>query len=490
MLLTTSTKKSKTRPIAHQIRPPPISAICFRTSVLCHRSSGSNVAATVAQITENDAEYINSFFCIKMTAPAEYFLQRLCTKDEFARIQAAYDLYWYVKCELTEVPQEVANAFREKFDFIIPELLTSNISGERSAAIYAIACLAQGDASFSNVAPTNLRQTNPAGVASIRFHRYTHYLRNILPSSDANLVQLAVRAGAHLALRLSNLYTTEYVYFELKRATEWLQSASTDRTDNQRAAEAIRAALVVTTQRETKLEQKIHWHKQCYNEANRFFEEARSSHANVREDRVHGGLLVLNELLRNANSRWEELPKDFDFKERFTDLQEDVIAPLVSPSYFMNYESRNCRLKIAEEFNEICSNVTWCCSSTKASYNVQLQLALLCRLAAFDPQKFLAINFDDAVNYLWSCMTREKLRPDCLVAIGLFFMALKEEMVPYLPKLACYEITTKIPSLKKIIEQGLLEQIYSVLLQQKMPNLLTLLQPIEPPTKPVTVEFV
>ncbi|KRY15256.1 Serine/threonine-protein kinase mTOR [Trichinella patagoniensis] len=549
-----------------------------------------------------------------MTAPAEYFLQRLCTKDEFARIQAAYDLYWYVKCELTEVPQEVANAFREKFDFIIPELLTSNISGERSAAIFAIACLAQGDASFPNVAPTNLRQTNPAGVASIRFHRYTHYLRNILPSSDANLVQLAVRAGAHLALRLSNLYTTEYVYFELKRATEWLQSASTDRTDNrlsavivmkelayiaptffyqhtphffdcifealmdgkvqirERAAEAIRAALVVTTQRETKLEQKIHWHKQCYNEANRFFEEARSSHANVREDRVHGGLLVLNELLRNANSRWEriiqeiaesnisrsailahsqELPKDFDFKERFTDLQEDVIAPLVSPSYFMNYESRNCRLKIAEEFNEICSNVTWCCSSTKASYNVQLQLALLCRLAAFDPQKFLAINFDDAVNYLWSCMTREKLRPDCLVAIGLFFMALKEEMVPYLPKvfdflnsclptkeslslkkrpvvvdtelftcvtlivravgsplesflkpmiepmvltglspnlkLACYEITTKIPSLKKIIEQGLLEQIYSVLLQQKMPNLLTLLQPIEPPTKPVVV---
>ncbi|KRX72239.1 Serine/threonine-protein kinase mTOR [Trichinella sp. T6] len=171
-----------------------------------------------------------------MTAPAEYFLQRLCTKDEFARIQAAYDLYWYVKCELTEVPQEVANAFREKFDFIIPELLTSNISGERSAAIFAIACLAQGDASFSNVAPTNLRQTNPAGVASIRFHRYTHYLRNILPSSDANLVQLAVRAGAHLALRLSNLYTTEYVYFELKRATEWLQSASTDRTDNRLSA--------------------------------------------------------------------------------------------------------------------------------------------------------------------------------------------------------------------------------------------------------------
>ncbi|KRX93509.1 hypothetical protein T4E_9165 [Trichinella pseudospiralis] len=83
-----------------------------------------------------------------MTAPAEYFLQRLCTKDEFARIQAAYDLYWcinlffdlvmYVKCELTEVPQEVSNAFREKFDFIIPELLTSHISGDRSAAIFAI----------------------------------------------------------------------------------------------------------------------------------------------------------------------------------------------------------------------------------------------------------------------------------------------------------------------------------------------------------------
>ncbi|XP_003369310.1 brachyury protein [Trichinella spiralis] len=46
---TDNQQKNKTRPIAHEIRPPPISAICFRTSVLCHRSSGSNVAATVAQ---------------------------------------------------------------------------------------------------------------------------------------------------------------------------------------------------------------------------------------------------------------------------------------------------------------------------------------------------------------------------------------------------------------------------------------------------------
>ncbi|KRX20077.1 hypothetical protein T07_2499 [Trichinella nelsoni] len=38
-----------TRPIAHHDGTPPLSSTCFRTTVLCHRSSGPNVPATVAQ---------------------------------------------------------------------------------------------------------------------------------------------------------------------------------------------------------------------------------------------------------------------------------------------------------------------------------------------------------------------------------------------------------------------------------------------------------
>ena len=65
------------------------------------------------------------------------------------------------------------------------------------------------------------------------------------------------------------------------------------------AARALRAALVVTSHRETKAREKTTWYRQCFDEAEMPFDEllARDRRMN-RDDWAHGSLLIINELLR------------------------------------------------------------------------------------------------------------------------------------------------------------------------------------------------
>lgn len=193
------------------------------------------------------------------------------------------------------------------------------------------------------------------GNTSTRITRFINYLRNLLPSNDVGVMELAARTVGKLAL-VSGTYAAEYVEFEVKRSFEWLGG---DRHENKRHAavlvlrelaismptyffqqvqlffdlifnairdpkavireagvDALRAALVVTAQRETtKQTQRPQWYKQCYDEAKQGLEDMyiREKGFN-RDDRVHGALLVLNELLRCANVRWERMQEDLNAK--------------------------------------------------------------------------------------------------------------------------------------------------------------------------------
>ena len=62
------------------------------------------------------------------------------------------------------------------------------------------------------------------------------------------------------------------------------------------------------------------WYKQCYDTALNCLETEVSQTIKIREDRVHGGLLVMSELLRCANADWERINRDL----------EDTIMPLGS----------------------------------------------------------------------------------------------------------------------------------------------------------------
>lgn len=76
------------------------------------------------------------------------------------------------------------------------------------------------------------------------------------------------------------------------------------------AGEALRAALIVTSQREnTKQSSEPQWYTICYGEANNSFiaepTTGKEQKGMTRDDRIHGGIIVFNELFRCSHSAWE-----------------------------------------------------------------------------------------------------------------------------------------------------------------------------------------
>lgn len=59
------------------------------------------------------------------------------------------------------------------------------------------------------------------GNKNNRISRFANYLRNLLPSADPAVMELAAKTVGKLALD-SGTYADQYVEFEVKRAFEWL----------------------------------------------------------------------------------------------------------------------------------------------------------------------------------------------------------------------------------------------------------------------------
>lgn len=62
------------------------------------------------------------------------------------------------------------------------------------------------------------------GNKNNRISRFANYLRNLLPSPDAAVMELAAKTVGKLAM-YSGTYADQYVEFEVRRAFEWLSSA-------------------------------------------------------------------------------------------------------------------------------------------------------------------------------------------------------------------------------------------------------------------------
>ncbi|KMQ92782.1 serine threonine-protein kinase mtor [Lasius niger] len=245
----------------------------------------------------------------------------------------------------------------------------------------------------------------------------------------------------------------EYVEFEVKRAFEWLGA---DRHEGRRhaavlvlrelavsvptyffqqvtpffdlifnaihdpkpairegAVEALRAALVVTAQRETaKQMHKSQWYKQCYDEVVDGFEEIHTKERGInRDDRIHGSLLVLNELLRCSNVQWER-----------------------------NYEALMERLNGSmQNENDILSLMPRLKTTIKIFRNPHIQHALMMllpRLAAFNKEKFIRDHLKESLAYLLLILrSREKDRYAAFTSIGFIAVAVEDAINPYLPKI-------------------------------------------------------
>lgn len=249
-----------------------------------------------------------------------------------------------------------------------------------------------------------------------RTTRYANYLRNIFPSSDASVLELAAKTMGRLAASLG-VKRGEYVEFEMKRALQWLNE---ERNEGKRlsavlifkefaiamptyffqqidsffnhimialrdpkaqireaAAKALRASLVVAAQRESsKHSHKAHWYIQCYEEAIKSFTDSPIRERNLsRDEHVHGALLILNELLRISHATWEKkytnlmqkLHSEQENADEISTINTKLIQYWGKASNVPNetvyvqlntfYESSICHQLINENYEKICSGM-------------------------------------------------------------------------------------------------------------------------------------
>ncbi|XP_046427062.1 serine/threonine-protein kinase mTOR [Neodiprion fabricii] len=410
------------------------------------------------------------------------FVQRLKSRHEDVRIKAAHDLSLYVRTELREVSQEEMTNFMDEFNHHIKEMVSGSDMNEKKGGILAIVCLIGAD----------------GGNINTRTIRFANYLRNLLPSNDVGVMELAAKTVGKLAL-VSGTYTAEYVEFEVKRAFEWLGG---DRHEGKRhaavlvlrelavsmptyffqqvspffdlifnairdpkplireaATEALRAALVVTAQRETtKQMPKPQWYKECFHEVVQCFNDADVKGRGSNKDAaIHGSLLVLNELLRCSNAQWERnyealmerlncstQQMDDDILSLIPRLKTPIVpnwtGPVPSRSNTLQtihpvHESAACRSLLQEGLDNIYADVM----NQKLSRNPHIQhalMTLLPRLVAFNKEKFDKHHLAQSISYLLITLrSREKDRHAAFTTIGLIAVAVETGIEPYLPEI-------------------------------------------------------
>ncbi|KAK5863187.1 hypothetical protein PBY51_000236 [Eleginops maclovinus] len=432
----------------------------------------------------------------------QQFVSGLKSRSEDTRAKSAKDLQHYVTTELRELSQDEATTFYDELNHHIFELVSSSDVNEKKGGILAIVSL-----------------IGVEGGNATRISRFANYLRNLLPSSDPVVMEMASKAMGHLSMA-GDTFTAEYVEFEVKRALEWLGA---DRNEGRRhaavlvlrelavsaptfffqqvqpffdnifyavwdpkqairegAVSALRACLILTTQRETKEMQKPQWYKQTFEEAEKGFDETLAKEKGMnRDDRVHGALLILNELVRISSMEGERMREEmeeitqqqlvhdkyckemmgFGAKPRhitpFTSFQSvqpqqsNALLGLLgysTPQGFLSFgatpapaksslvESRYCRELMEERFDQVCRWVL----KYRISKNPLIQMTtlnLLPRLAAFQPNTFTDQYLPDTMGYLLACLKKEKERTAAFQALGLLVVAVRTEIQPYLPKI-------------------------------------------------------
>lgn len=181
------------------------------------------------------------------------------------------------------------------------------------------------------------------------------------------------RLSAVLILRELAIATPSYFYQQINGFFNHIINGLRDPKEHIReaSAKAMRAALVLTAQREIpEQSNKAHWYIQSYEEAMKSFAEvAGRERCLTRDDHVHSGLLILNELLRCSNAAWEKkytllmqkLDAEPDISEDITTLQSKIQGSWPS-QYFSDdgpqqpviHESAICKKLVTEKYEKIC----------------------------------------------------------------------------------------------------------------------------------------
>ena len=252
------------------------------------------------------------------------------------------------------------------------------------------------------------------------------------------------------------------------------------------ASNALRMALVVTSQRETSSQSRERegvgghssWYQHCFTQVvegldidNMTPVKERSSSS--REDRIHGSLLVLSELLRCSNAKWEIVTRELEelsgscppeeeersgyFSMGKVKRQYKALAGLSrgntssSPSIPFNwfgsvmigrepvYCSALCEAILQERYTQLCNLVLAISRNTQLCKNSHVQnviINVLPRLAAANREKFVTEYLDRTMDYINRCLQgrQERDRYNSLMAIGLLAVAAEKDIKKYISK--------------------------------------------------------
>eukprot|EP00794_Sanderia_malayensis_P007416 gene7416-8236_t len=412
----------------------------------------------------------------------QHILSGLKSRSDERRAKYAQDLLHFVTTELREATVDQFPQLMDDLIHGIFVLVQSSDSNDKKGGILAIVSLIGVD-----------------GGNATRTSRFANYLRNMLPCNDVSVMVMRAKAVGKLA-QVGGTFSADYVEFEVKQALEYLAG---DRSEGRRhdavlvlkelavntpafffqhvqaffdnifnavrdpkpairegAVEALRACFAIISQRETKKNHFRHWYQQVYDEAKRGFEDSAGTRekgvALTREDKAHGSLLVIQELIRNGCSEGERLRQQMEkiysdspvrsatsaelswsskgtkFFSQGSQHQRSLLPLLSSGTHNMPHsQSRYCKEFMDDKFIEV-SNLVMKYKNSRSSLVQQTLLTLLPQLAAFKPKEFVKFHLHGTIVYMNQCLNRrEKERSAAFEAIGLLAVAVKSDIVPH-----------------------------------------------------------
>lgn len=180
-----------------------------------------------------------------------------------------------------------------------------------------------------------------------------------------------------------------------------------------------------------------------------------------RDDRIHGAIIVFNEILRCSNAAWEKKymqleSLNVDRRIRHTDEGHSIFPRLRVPfmeklsghgssssrstdgsdvKFFRQHssiqESAICRALVNDNYDLICQKVLEQRNS-KSPYVIQSLLTILPRLAAFNRRDFVNNHLKAVVNYLiLTVKSKEKERNLAFVTLGYIAVAVEKDIAPF-----------------------------------------------------------
>lgn len=267
---------------------------------------------------------------MSLSTMVQQFVSGLKSKNRDVQNKASQDLLLFAKTELREMPPDESAHFFDEFNHYVFDMMSSQDSHEKKAGVIAVNCLISGDVVNTTT----------------RISRYMTHVRNLLLSNDVAVLEMAAKTMVKLN-QLPGTKGAETFEFNIRLAFEWLSGERENSRHSavlvlrelavamptyfyqqvggffdgifkaigdpkpiirEGAGQALQAALLVTAQRENLMQNSTPtWYQTCYNEAMSCFGEVPPKEKGVtKDDRVHGALIVLNELLRVSNGVWEK----------------------------------------------------------------------------------------------------------------------------------------------------------------------------------------